>query len=261
MGTPAFAATTVRPATRINATDGQLNYIKDLLAGREWNDSNLAQANYVSRCAVLNMVITWAYAPMADETPAEISRVINGVVGRGAPYGARVNALLDHMAEGGTAAPGYEFAYAPLTKAGASKLVDWLKTLPRKNRPIETLGQWEEDERRNDVASIDVPAGRYAVETEDGATNALAFYKVDRPTEGRWAGYVFVKLMVSDDEQRLSQKAGQAVLQKIAAAGPAEASARYGHEIGECGVCGRTLTNDESRAYGIGPDCRKKLGW
>ena len=107
----------------------------------------------------------------------------------------------------------------------------------------------------------EVPAGRYAVETEDGATNELAFYKVDRPTEGRWAGYVFVKLMISDGEQRLSRAASQAVLAKIAAVGPEAASARYGHEIGECGVCGRTLTNDESRARGIGPVCVEKMGW
>jgi hypothetical protein len=30
-----------------------------------------------------------------------------------------------------------------------------------------------------------VPAGRYAVATNDGAVNELAFYKVDRPTEDR----------------------------------------------------------------------------
>lgn len=107
--------------------------------------------------------------------------------------------------------------------------------------------------------AVDVPAGRYAVATEDGATNALAFYKVDRPTEGRWAGYTFVKLIVSDDEQRLSRAASQAVLAKIAEAGPAEASALYGHEIGSCGVCGRTLTNDESRARGIGPVCQARV--
>lgn len=106
-----------------------------------------------------------------------------------------------------------------------------------------------------------VPAGRYAIDTEDGAVNATAFYKVDRPTEGRWAGYVFVKLMLSDEEQRMSRAAGDAVLRKIAAVGAAAASARYGHEIGECGVCGRTLTNDVSREYGIGPDCRKKMDW
>lgn len=112
------------------------------------------------------------------------------------------------------------------------------------------------------VPSADeVPAGRYAVATEDGAVNELAFYKVDRPTEGRWAGYVFVKLMKSDEEQRLSRPAGATVLAKIAAAGAKEASAAYGREIGKCGVCSRTLTNDESREIGIGPDCRARLGW
>lgn len=33
------------------------------------------------------------------------------------------------------------------------------------------------------------------------------------------------------------------------------ARARYGREIGSCGVCGRALTNGESRALGIGPVC------
>ncbi|QGH75296.1 hypothetical protein I5G61_gp48 [Mycobacterium phage Quesadilla] len=106
-----------------------------------------------------------------------------------------------------------------------------------------------------------VPAGRYAIETEDGATNGLAFYKVDRPEEGKWAGRVFVKLMVSDEEQRMSWAATKSILAKIAEVGAAEASARYGHEIGECGVCGRTLTNDESRERGIGPICAAKNSW
>jgi uncharacterized ferredoxin-like protein len=99
------------------------------------------------------------------------------------------------------------------------------------------------------------------VATEDGAVNELAFYKVDRPTEGRWAGFVFVKLIVSDDEQRLSKAASAAVLAKIAAVGAEAASAAYGLEIGECGVCSRTLTNDASRERGIGPVCAEKMGW
>lgn len=115
---------------------------------------------------------------------------------------------------------------------------------------------------RDDRPSAEeVPAGRYAVDTNEGAANALAFYKVDRPTEGRWAGYVFVKQIVSDDEQRMSRAAGDAILRKIAEVGAEAASARYGHEIGSCGICGRTLTNDESRERGIGPICADKMGW
>lgn len=106
-----------------------------------------------------------------------------------------------------------------------------------------------------------VPAGRYAVDTEDGAINEVAFYKVDRPTEGRWAGYVFVRHIVGDYEERVSFANTKAILAKIAEVGAAEASARYGHEIGECGVCGRQLTNDESRERGIGPICADKMGW
>lgn len=31
----------------------------------------------------------------------------------------------------------------------------------------------------------------------------------------------------------------------------------FGQEIGRCGVCGKTLTDETSRAYGIGPVCRE----
>ncbi|ALH46151.1 hypothetical protein SEA_SQUID_47 [Mycobacterium phage Squid] len=115
---------------------------------------------------------------------------------------------------------------------------------------------------REIVAGADeVPAGRYAIDTTIHAINGTAFYKVDRPTGGRWAGYVFVKQIVGDEERRLSQKQGGTILRRIAEAGAEAASARYGHEIGECGVCGRTLTNDESRERGIGPICAEKMGW
>lgn len=109
--------------------------------------------------------------------------------------------------------------------------------------------------------TVDVPEGRYALPTEDGATNATAFYKVGRPTTGRWAGYVFVKLLVGGDEQKLSQKHSMGVLGRIAAFGAEKSSALYGHEIGRCGICHTRLTNDDSRARGIGPKCSQAMGW
>ena len=106
-----------------------------------------------------------------------------------------------------------------------------------------------------------VPAGRYAIDTQVHAVNGTAFYRVDRPTEGKWAGRVFVKQLIGPEEQRLSQKQGGAIIAAIARVGAEAAAARYGHEIGECGLCGRRLTNDESRARGIGPICAAKAGW
>ena len=56
----------------------------------------------------------------------------------------------------------------------------------------------------------------------------------------------------------LRPKARQAVLDGIAA--DADALARFGQELGICGNCGRDLTDEESRALGIGPVCRQNLG-
>lgn len=105
-------------------------------------------------------------------------------------------------------------------------------------------------------AADTVPAGRYAVEVD----GKLGFFKVDQPTEGRWAGYTFVKQMASDTEYAVRGDRKDLVLSAIANA-PQAASVRYGREIGACGVCGRTLTDEGSRARGIGPICADKMGW
>lgn len=127
--------------------------------------------------------------------------------------------------------------------ARVSRLIDALKALP-----------WREARVATDSLP-DVPAGRYAVATEEGT---LAFYRVDRPTEGRWAGYTFVKVQASDDEHPVRGAAARVVLGKIAT-DVQGASARYGQEIGVCGVCGKTLTDAESRARGLGPVCAAKF--
>lgn len=196
------------------ASDAQMRYIAGLLEGRNW--SAACQAKYVSRAAA-------------------IATAVNVAGSEGA------NALL---AESGG---------APVSKAGASELIDWLRSQPAKAAAKPAA---------SDLPGADVvPAGRYAIDTADGAVNALAFYKVDRPTEGRWAGYVFVKHLVGGEEQRMSFAASKSILGKIAQAGAEAASARYGHEIGECGICARRLTNDESRERGIGPVCAANMGW
>ena len=104
----------------------------------------------------------------------------------------------------------------------------------------------------------DVPSGRYAV---PGADGALRFVKVDRPEDGAWAGWTFVSVQAGDDFHRLKGEQVTRALAAITEAGPQAASIRYGREIGSCGVCGRTLTDETSRANGIGPVCAGKMGW
>lgn len=114
--------------------------------------------------------------------------------------------------------------------------------------------------RRKMVERLDgrVPAGRYAVDGEDSTTD---FYFVDFADSGDWKGCVFVTLHTGGGDQRMSPKASATILGKIVDAGARESSARYGRELGHCGVCGRELTNEASRELGIGPKCAGKMGW
>lgn len=107
----------------------------------------------------------------------------------------------------------------------------------------------------------DVPEGRYALPTLEGADNEIAFYRVDRPTEGRWAGKVFACRLSGGEEIKLGRDGTARLVTKIAQFGPELASALYGQNIGRCGICNITLTNDVSRARGIGPKCAAKHGW
>lgn len=105
------------------------------------------------------------------------------------------------------------------------------------------------------------PAGKYAILTPGyGVEGKLHFFVISTPTEGRWNGYVFVKEQAGPDEYPVKGKRGVQVIEWIAE-DPKEAMLQYGREIGKCGHCGRRLTDTESRAYGIGPKCRKKMGW
>ena len=139
-----------------------------------------------------------------------------------------------------------------LDKAQASRYIERLLELPKKAtakaQPSSDLAKLAES----------IPAGHYAVTGEDGTTD---FYRVDKPTKGKWAGYVFVKLQLSETYERVSQRNTATILQKIIDSGPEAAAKRYGHELGKCAICSRTLTNPDSIERGIGPVCAGKSGW
>jgi hypothetical protein len=130
-----------------------------------------------------------------------------------------------------------------ITRAAAGKLIDALKSYPQK--PAGT---------RDDH----VPAGRYALQSD----GVWRFYQIDKPTQGKWAGRVFINQLIGAPGDYRRQRAGNG-LQVIAdiSKNPRQASLDYGRESGHCGVCSSPLTNDESLALGIGPVCRAKRGW
>ena len=104
-----------------------------------------------------------------------------------------------------------------------------------------------------------IPEGKFALMHPE--ERVLKFYQVDKPKEGKWAGYTFLKALASDTPWPIKEHAAKkAILDRIAA-DPLAAMARYGQHIGSCGNCGKTLTDDLSRQLGIGPICRKKLNY
>lgn len=104
---------------------------------------------------------------------------------------------------------------------------------------------------RPKVAPAKVEDGRYAVE-EDGV---LKFFKL---TNGRKPGYVFLDIQASDDWHSIRNVTRIKSIVALIAVDSYAAMIRYGRELGACGHCGRTLTDESSRAAGIGPICAGK---
>lgn len=97
-------------------------------------------------------------------------------------------------------------------------------------------------------AAHGIPAGRYAYQPEGDAP--AQFYRVSR------TGQLLVQAGPAEHPYR-----GQLneALQAIKA-DPRIGAALYGQLIGQCGRCGLALTDEESRARGLGPVCADK-GW
>lgn len=104
--------------------------------------------------------------------------------------------------------------------------------------------------------AADVPAGHYAIPST--GDNDLAFYRVDRPAKGAYAGRTFVKLVVGGHPDRNVPRSHVAGILARIAADP-DAGPRYGQTIGRCCRCNRHLTDETSRAAGIGPECRRHI--
>lgn len=121
---------------------------------------------------------------------------------------------------------------------------EWINRMIRKETALKAAAPVV----RPTTGPVVVADGRYAVE-EDGV---LKFFKVKN---GRRPGFVFLDIQASDDWFPVRAADRRAAILASIAQDPKAAMIRYGKELGECGRCGRTLTDEASRAAGIGPVC------
>lgn len=103
----------------------------------------------------------------------------------------------------------------------------------------------------------EVAAGHYAIPSLTG-NNDLDFFRVDRPTEGKWAGYTFIKRVIGGRPN--APVRGQTAREALVAISrnPEAAALQYATELGRCSKCNRHLTDELSRQLGMGPECRSK---
>lgn len=123
----------------------------------------------------------------------------------------------------------------------ASALIDTLMAMPRLTKGARSARLPE------------VPKGRYAIENADGV---LTFYHV-----GVRKGEVVIDVKAGPNTHEIpfTEAGYTTILNAIIADGIKAATIRYGIELGCCGVCGRDLTDAESRAAGIGPVCAQRF--
>jgi Family of unknown function (DUF6011) len=101
-----------------------------------------------------------------------------------------------------------------------------------------------------------VPDGKYALVIDGVVKN----YYVETITKGRWTGWCFPRLFVSDNFKFIKGRERHQILDLIAE-GPEEAARLFGRENVHCPFCHRKLTLQRSKDAGIGPICAQKKGW
>jgi len=129
-----------------------------------------------------------------------------------------------------------------------SSQITILKTFPYKNGKAATDSKWS------------MPEGRYALHVN----GEVWFFEVNKPTQGRWKGYTFIKRLIGSPGayRKLPMQAGERnkYLAKIDA-DPKAAAILFGKESKTCFRCHSPLTDPDSLARSMGPVCAGKVGW
>lgn len=143
-------------------------------------------------------------------------------------------------------------------------LIDGMFALPDAKRPAAATPR----ANTNDLLrSLEVPTSRFAVPTHDltpdvqhlAHGNSLLFCEVREFKETRYLR-VLRGAPGSFNREKISSRSTEHELVRQIATDPRSYAQAFGEHYSCCGSCGAELSDDQSRALHLGPECRKKFG-
>jgi hypothetical protein len=142
---------------------------------------------------------------------------------------------------------------------------DYIDALDRGEVDTEDPNQFKSQQADEGLVQLllNIKDGYYAARQDD--ESPVIFFKVTRPNSGNYKGAF--KVMTQHSEQwKLAYcywpskretvvRSDIKELMLLVMANMPKAAAFYAFEKNRCQICGKELTDDRSRYYGIGPDC------
>lgn len=213
--------------------------------GRNYRDDAAALATEAGQDDLLDLVPVDA---TFTQSPAQVSYISDLVL--------KVNAMDAKLGEEAASYTGRMDREGAWTPENTSRWIDNLKAKVAELRtaaPAPSKG-----------TATTIPAGRYAVETDE-----IRCYSVEYGKEGtRWAGYTFLNRISSDDRFPIKNPAEKARILDAIRADVAAAELLAALTLRICRgtmtngrPCGRTLSDTKNPYFsqGYGPECGKNL--
>lgn len=147
--------------------------------------------------------------------------------------------------------PSFTLETPVTTKRNASRLIDKLLGMPKEVN--------QDAGGNNSLIALlrNVPDGYYALQSKTG-NNDFDFIVVRTKDTRRYIN----RYLGGQGQVHISGTEQRAFAQMLTSFSPATLALirqLFGKLLGHCGICGRSLTDETSRARGIGPDCWSRL--
>jgi hypothetical protein len=212
--------------------------------------------------------MAWTDDPISDSQVWRIRKEVSERDISSLPQ-AQIDFVFPRKDDGSIDEEKQEFNLRRMTKGQASEAITLLTQLPMKPQTpvvvVQTGAATPAQTTQTKYQPYTLALGNesreghfFIVDPTDGKEK---FFHVNYGKEGsRWEGHVFLQVRASDDLYPVKDLEHRAAIFAEINKDPITAMNKYGIELGECGVCGRTLTDRDSRLRGIGPICAAKLG-